>query len=153
MSRGEAESGPARAGWSRESNPQAKGRLSGHPRVGAADNDIPCCLFPTKGTCPSHSAMGRAPQTLTLPSGDTRDDLQASEDGWETGRPDRAIRETGRGGKSVFPEQGQLSGGQELGENPQEHPHSPQCVLVNPCGRPRPISKLALRPSSQRKQL
>ena len=107
--------GPVRAGWSGESNPQAKGWLSGHPSVRAADDDIPHCLFPKEGTCPGHSATRRAPQqeaadSALRVSGDTRDNLQASKDSWEMGRPDRAIRETGRGEKSGCPEQGQLSG-------------------------------------------
>lgn len=98
MSGGEAESWFCQGWMSGESNPQAKGWLLGHPSVGAADDEVPYHLFPQQGTCPSCSAMGRAPQhyadSALGVSGDTRDDLQASEDSWEMGRPGRAIRET-----------------------------------------------------------
>jgi len=123
--------GPVRAGWSGESTPQAKRQLSEHPSVGAADHDAPRHLFPKQGTCPGCSAMGRAPQrdhpySALGVSGDTRDNLQASEDSWEMRRPDRAIRVTRRGGKSGCPEQGQLSGAGSCGkmlENIHAAPH------------------------------
>ena len=74
--------GHVRAGWSGESSPQAKRGLLGHASVGAAEDD---CLLPKQGTHPGRSAMGRAPQqddgdSALRDSGDTRDNLQATED-------------------------------------------------------------------------
>lgn len=100
--------GPVWAGWSQESNPQAKGWLLGIPVWEQQTMMFPITSSPRKKRGPS--AMGRPShqesESAFRVSGDTRDSLQASKDNWERGR---LIRETRRVEKSGCPEQDQLS--------------------------------------------
>lgn len=108
----------------------SQGTALGHPSVRAADDDVPHCLFPKQGTCPGHSAMGRAPQqddadSAIGVSGDTRDPLQASEDSWQMGRQHRATREAGRGEKTASQSRvsyvGKGTRGKPLKKAPHKH--------------------------------
>lgn len=61
---------------------------------------------------------------LSRSQGDTRDNVQASEDSWEVGKADRAIRQTKSMVKMQVPRAEPVIWGRELGQDPQEHPQS-----------------------------
>lgn len=61
---------------------------------------------------------------LSRSQGDTRDNVQASEDSWEVEKADRAKRQTENTVKMQVPRAEPVIWGRELEQDPQEHPHS-----------------------------
>lgn len=61
---------------------------------------------------------------LSRSQGDTRDNVQASEDSWEVGKADRAVRETKSTVTMQVPRAEPVIWGRELGEDPQAHSRS-----------------------------
>lgn len=103
--------GPFGAGWSRESNPQAKGQLWGIP---AWEQPLPQARHKSWSRL-WEGLLSRASADSALGvSGDTRDNLQ---DSWGMGRPNRAIKETREGGKTCARSRASYMG-REAGENP-----------------------------------
>lgn len=88
-----------------------------------------------------------------MSSGDMRDNLQPSMDSWEMRRPDNNEGEWKGRKKKVCVQNTTGYLGREAGAKPSKTSLQPPPAQANLRGHPRPISKLVLRPSSQRKQL
>lgn len=69
---------------------------------------------------------------LSRSQGFTRDNVQASEDSWEVGKADRAIRQSKNMVKWRCPEQSQLSGEGSWGKTlKNNHRASHECWLIH----------------------
>lgn len=115
MESGEAES-LSLSGLDGAGNPTPRPRDSSH--------DIPVweqqmMTFPI-----AFSSLSTMLTLLSRSQGDTRDNVQASDDSWEVRKADRAVRQTKSTVKMQVDRAEPVIWGRELGQDRQEHPHS-----------------------------